>query len=371
MKSKEIIEKLFLKADVIINGNRPWDIQVHNEAMYNRILKNPSLGLGESYMDKWWDCEELDTFFYKVLRADLDEELKGDFKLAFWTIWQSLVNQQTKKKATEVGKVHYDIGNKLFEKMLDKRMIYTCGYWKNAENLDEAQEAKLDLICKKVGLKPGMKVLDIGCGWGGFLKYAAEKYGIKGVGITISKEQVELGKENVKGLDVDIRFQDYRDVNEKFDAIVSIGMFEHVGPKNYRTFMKVVEKNLNDDGLFLLHTIGDHITKRKPVDAWLNKYIFPNGTIPSQTRISKAADGIFVMEDWHNFSYYYSRTCKEWHNNFKNNWDELKNDYDERFYRMWSYYLLSCVGNFKARGAQLWQIVFSKKGVEGGYDSIR
>ena len=371
MKSKEIIEELLEHADVKINGDRPWDMKVHNEKTFDRIISNPSLGLGESYMDKWWDCEDLDTFFYKLLDAKLNYKLKGDFKLAIWTFGRFLINQQTKKKSKEVGEIHYDVGNKLYERMLDKRMTYTCGYWKDAKDLDEAQEAKLDLICKKVGLKPGMKVLDIGCGWGSFLQYAAEKYGIEGVGVTISKEQVALGQERVKGLPVEIRFQDYRDVTEEFDAIVSVGMFEHVGPKNYRTFMKQVDKNLKEDGLFLLHTIGNHFTKTIGGDPWLNKYIFPGGIIPSQTQIMKSTEKIFLMEDWHNFGNDYSLTCKAWHDNFKSHWDELKQDYDERFYRMWSYYLLSCVGSFKARNVQLWQIVMSKNGLKGGYDSIR
>ena len=371
MKSKEIIEELLEHADVKINGCRPWDMQVHNEKTFDRILSNPTLGLGESYMDGWWDCEELDTFFFKVLDAKIHRKVKGDFKLAAWTIGNLLINQQTKSKAKEVGEVHYDIGNKLYEKMLDKRMTYTCGYWKDAKNLDEAQEAKLELICKKIGLKSGMKVLDIGCGWGSFLQYAAEKYDIEGVGITISKEQVALGNERVKDLNVEIRFQDYRDVTEKFDAIVSVGMFEHVGPKNYKTFMKQVEKNLKDDGVFLLHTIGDHQNNSLRGNAWLNKYIFPNGVIPSQTQIMDSIDKIFVMEDWHNFGVDYSTTCKSWHDNFKAHWDELKEDYDDRFYRMWSYYLLSCVGSFRARNVQLWQIVLSKNGVKGGYNSVR
>ena len=371
MKSKKIIKKLLEYADIKINGNRPWDIQIHNDKAFSRILANPSLGLGESYVNEWWDCKELDTFFYKVLRARLDQKLKGNLSLAFAALSRSLINQQTKKKAKNVGKVHYDVGNDLYEKMLDKRMAYTCGYWESAKNLDDAQEAKLDLICRKVGLRPGMKVLDIGCGWGSFLQFAGEKYGIEGVGVTISREQVQLGNEKTKGLPVEIRFQDYRDVRGQFDAIVSVGMFEHVGPKNYHTFIKQVHRNLKDDGLFLLHTIGSHFKIASDGDPWLNKYIFPGGITPSQSQVMKSVEDIFVMEDWHNFGVHYSKTCKEWYNRFVANWGALKHDYDERFYRIWSYYLLSCVGSFKARNSQLWQIVFSKKGVLDGYTSVR
>ncbi len=255
--------------------------------------------------------------------------------------------------------------------MLDKRMVYTCGYWRNANNLNDAQEAKLELTCKKLNLKPGMKVLDIGCGWGSFAKYAAEKYKVKVVGITISKEQVILGNKLCKGLPVEIRLQDYRDLNEKFDRIVSLGMFEHVGPKNYKTYMKVVDRCLKDDGLFLLHTIGTNTIKGR-ADRWINKYIFPNGVLPSVNQITKSTEGLFVLEDWHNFREDYSKTLRAWHTNFNNNWDKIKKDYDERFKRMWNYYLVSMAAGFRVgKKFQLWQIVFSKNGVEGGYESVR
>lgn len=371
MKSKEILEEVLSHADIKINGDRPWDIKVNNEKMFDRIISNPSLGLGESYMDGWWDCDEIDSFFDRVLRAQLEKKIKGDIKLSLWTLSRALINKQTKEKAKEVGEEHYDVGNDLYEKMLDKRMTYTCAYWKDIENLDQAQEAKLDLICRKMKLKPGMKVLDIGCGWGSFLQYAAEKYGISGVGVTISKEQVALGNERLKDLDVEIRFQDYRDVEEKFDAVVSVGMFEHVGPKNYRTFMEQVDKNLKDDGIFLLHTIGKNKITFQESDPWYNKYIFPNGVLPAPQHITKSIEGVFVLEDWHNFGVHYDKTLMAWHKNFVDNWDSLKEKYDERFYRMWVYYLLMSAGSFRARHNQLWQIVLTKKGLKGGYDSIR
>lgn len=371
MKSEEIVAQILGYADVKIGGNRDWDIQVHDKRFYDRVLQNPSLGLGESYMNGWWDCKELDTFFFKILKADLPRRLKKDLKFLFRIIKNHLINKQTKSKAKEVGEIHYDIGNDLYEKMLDKRMVYTCGYWKDVDNLDKAQEAKLDLVCRKVGLKPGMKVLDIGCGWGSFLKYAAENYGIEGIGITISKEQAELAKERTKDLNIEIRFQDYRDVDEKFDTVVSLGMFEHVGPKNYRNYMKSVEKNLKDDGLFLLHTIGNNFTRLEQLDPWIEKYIFPNGVLPSQTQIMESTEKLFVLEDWHNFGVDYGKTCRSWYENLTKNWDNLNDKYDNRFYRMWKYFLLSSSGAFNARKMQLWQVVFSKKGVEGGYTSIR
>jgi cyclopropane-fatty-acyl-phospholipid synthase len=250
--------------------------------------------------------------------------------------------------------------------MLDKWLNYSCGYWENAKTLDEAQEAKLDLICRKIGLKPNMKILDIGCGWGGFAKYSATKYGARIHGITVSREQVKFAEKFCKGLDIKIELKDYRELKEKYDRIVSIGMFEHVGASNYRTFMKVAHRCLKADGLLLLHTIGGN-TSVNSTDPWINKYIFPNSMLPSAKQITSAAQGLFVLEDWHSFGQYYDNTLMAWHNNFTKNWTALKDTYDERFYRMWTYYLLSCAGSFRSRRNQLWQIVFSKEGIKGGY----
>jgi cyclopropane-fatty-acyl-phospholipid synthase len=367
---KEMAGNLLGKAGITINGNSPWDIQVYDERFYNRVLSQGSLGLGEAYMDKWWDCGELDEFFNKLLRASLEKKVKGDWKLFLQTGKAFIFNMQAGKRAYAIGKSHYDLGNDLYQAMLDKRLTYTCGYWKDANNLDEAQEEKLDLVCRKLRLQEGQRILDIGCGWGSFAKFAAEKYKVSVVGITISKEQASLATELCHGLPVEIRVQDYRDVYETFDQIVSLGMFEHVGYKNYRTYMNMAARCLKDDGLFLLHTIGGN-TSGKITDLWLNKYIFPNSLIPSIKQIAEASEEFFIMEDWHNFGTYYDKTLLTWFKNFDSNWEKLKDKYDERFYRMWKYYLLCCAGSFRARKNQLWQIVFSKKGVEGGYNSIR
>ncbi len=249
-------------------------------------------------------------------------------------------------------------------------MTYTCAYWKDAATLDYAQENKLDLTCRKLALKPGMHVLDIGCGWGSFAKFAAENYGVKVTGITVSKEQVELGKKMCEGLPVDLRLMDYRELTQTFDHIVSLGMFEHVGYKNYRSYMKVVHSCLKDEGLFLLQTIGSNLSSTF-TDPWINEYIFPDSLLPSISQIGKSIEGLFVMEDWHNFSADYDRTLMAWQNNFTSRWEELKDKYDSRFFRMWNYYLLSCAGAFRSRKNQLWQIAFSKNGIKGGYTSVR
>jgi len=367
---KNTAEKLLSLAGIEINGNNPWDLKVNNEGFYQRVLTRGSLGLGESYMDGWWDCGRLDEFFCRILRAQIQNKVKEDRLLLFKVLLARTINLQSKRRAFQIGERHYDLGNDLYESMLDKRMVYTCAYWEGAETLDEAQEKKLDLVCRKIGLQPGMKVLDIGCGWGSFAKYAAEKYKAEVTGITVSREQVELGERLCKGLPVEIRFQDYRDVTGDFDSIVSLGMFEHVGYKNYRTYMRVVNRCLKDDGLFLLQTIGGNESSVN-TEPWIDKYIFPNSLIPSIKQIGDAAEGLFVMEDWHNFSAHYDKTLMAWYRNFDTNWHKIKSNYDERFYRMWKYYLLSCAGSFRARKNQVWQIVFSKRGVSGGYKSIR
>lgn len=369
-KYKTTIEEILGIAGVQINGNNPWDIQVHNHEFYKRVLTDGELGFGESYMDNWWDAEKLDELIYKLLQARLDEKFKRKLSVLIQLFITRIFNLQSKRKAFDNGERHYDLGNDLFQNMLDKRMNYSCAYWKDAKNLDEAQENKLELICRKLSLKPGMRVLDIGCGWGAFGKYAAEKYKVEVVGITVSKEQIELGKKLCLGLPVEFKWMDYRDLFEKFDAIVSVGMIEHVGYKNYRTFFKVSNKCLKDDGLFLLHTIGRNNSSHN-INPWTNKYIFPNGLIPSIAQIGDAFQNLFVMEDWHNFGVDYDKTLLAWYANFVANWDQIKSKDSERFFRMWKFYLLSSAASFRTRRNQLWQIVLSKNGIPGGYQSIR
>ncbi|QNI03879.1 cyclopropane fatty acyl phospholipid synthase [Halomonas sp. SH5A2] len=360
---------LLKQADININGNRPWDIQLKAPGVIESALSRGNLGFGESYMNGDWDSESLDQFFYRLMRAQLHQRIKPT-KLIYHSLRSRLLNRQSAKRAWEVGEKHYDLGNEFYSAMLDKRMTYTCGYWKDAETLDEAQDAKLDLICRKLELKPGMRVLDIGCGWGSFMAYAAEHYGVECVGLTISKEQTEHGKALMKsGLPVEFRLQDYRDETEQFDRIVSVGMFEHVGRKNYREYMEVASRCLKEDGLFLLHTIGKNLSTTS-TDPWIDKYIFPNGELPTLGRVTDAAEALFVVEDVHNFGADYDKTLMAWHKNFEAMWPKFKDQFDDTFYRMWRYYLLSCAAAFRAREIQLWQFVLSKKGVLGGYERV-
>lgn len=372
--ARSFVERLLKKADVTIGGSRPWDITVHDECLYNRVIRYGTLGLGEAYMDGWWDAPALDAFIYKVIAARLDTAIRFNVAFFFSIVRAYLFNLQSDARAFKVGEVHYDLGNDLYEAMLDKRMVYTCGYWSSpageAKTLDEAQEAKLDLVCRKIDLKAGDRILDIGCGWGSFAKYAGEKYGASVVGITVSVEQAALARERCKGLPVEIRVQDYRSVDEKFDHIVSLGMFEHVGYKNYRTYFQVANRCLKDNGLFLLHTIGNNYSTAIG-DPWLCKYIFTGGMLPSVAQIGKAIERLFVMEDLHNFGADYDKTLLAWFKNFEATWPTLREKYGDKFYRMWKYYLLSCAGVARARQMQLWQIVLSKNGVPGGYKSVR
>jgi len=360
-KSETLIRELLDLTDIQINGSRPWDLQVHDDRLYDRILRDSSLGLGEAYMDGWWDCESIDEFINQVLRAHLDERIKSNLRMVLQVIQAKLFNQQSSAKAFEVGEKHYDLGNDLYQAMLDKRLNYTCAYWKNASNLDEAQEAKLELVCRKIGIQPGMRILELGCGWGSFAKYAAEKYNASVLGVTVSKEQVALGMELCKGLPVELRLQDYREVTGTYDAVISIGIMEHVGYKNYATYMQVVDRCLKKDGIAFVHTIGGN-SSYTASEPWTDRYIFPNGVLPSISQLSRAMEGRFVMEDWHNFGPDYDPTLMAWHSNFEKAWPDLKKKYSERFYRMWRFYLLSCAGGFRARNNQLWQIVFTRLG---------
>jgi len=368
--TEHFITDLFSQADIKINGNRPWDIRIKNDSFFDRVAACGSLGLGESYMDGWWECDALDQFFFKFLRNKLDRKEGITKPLIISQIKARIFNCQSRRKAFEVGEKHYDTGNDLFESMLDKNMAYSCAYWKDAENLDMAQDAKLDMICRKLQLAPGMRLLDIGCGWGSMIGYAARNYGVEAVGVTVSKEQAELARKRCEGLQVEIRLQDYREVKDTFDAIVSVGMFEHVGYKNYKTFMNVAKRCLKEEGLFLLHTIASNCTTRH-CDPWFDKYIFPNGMLPSIKQLGKAMEKQFVMEDWHNLGVHYDKTLMAWNENFTNNWPDLKERYDNRFRRMWSYYLLSLAGGFRARHIQVWQVVLSPNGQIGGYTSLR
>lgn len=360
------IEKMLHASDVQINGCRPWDIQVHDNHLFRRVLRYGSLGLGEAYMDGWWDAPELDQFLTRILTHRVEASLKP-WNLTLLNWYSRFLNMQSFALSKRVAENHYDLSNEFYSKMLDpKWMQYTCAYYAKAENLDDAQEAKLDQICKKLQLQPGEKVLELGCGFGGFAKFAAERYGVSVSGYNISKEQVKWAREWTKDLPVEIHLADYRTATGTFDKVVSIGLCEHVGYKHYRTLMSVAHRSLKNHGLFLLHCIGGNVSA-VCTDPWFEKYIFPGSVMPSAKQISNAFQGLFVMEDWHNFGIDYDRTCYDWFLNFDRNWDSFKDEYGERFYKMWKYYLMLCCAGFRSRKNQNWEVVLSKNGVAGGY----
>lgn len=369
-RTEQFLTSLLHKAGIEIDGAHPWDIQVHNGDLFKRLITGGSLALGESYMDGWWDAESLDGFFTRLFDIGAERNVHRPARLLLRFLFFHLFNQQSRRRSFQVGKRHYDAGNDIFENMLDSRMAYSCAYWKSAHDLETAQQAKLELICRKLGLQPGMRVLDIGCGWGSLLKYAAEKYGCEGFGITVSAEQVKLARLLNSGLPVKFKFQDYRKLNGCFDAITSVGMVEHVGWKNYSSFMRVAHRCLKPGGLFVLQTIGNPRSV-KETDPWIAKYIFPNSMLPSMAQLSLAAEPYFVIEDIQNFGPDYDRTLMAWDENFRSAWPGLKDKYGERFYRMWRYYLMSSAASFRTRRIQLWQLVLASKPGRFRYDAPR
>ena len=363
------VEQFADTAGITLNGSADWDIQIHNPALFRRIALLGSLGLGDSYVDGWWDCQRLDLMFERLISALKKRPPLAHLPDLLLRASQLLYNQQTRRRSRKVAYAHYNVGNDLYRRMLDQRMIYSCGYWANAETLDDAQYAKLDMACRKLELARGETLLDIGCGWGGMAKFAAEHYGVKVTGVTISSEQAKLATEACKGLPVDIRLIDYRAVTGKFDKIVSIGMFEHVGPRNYLTYMQHAHRLIADDGLFLLHTIGS--SQRSGADPWIAKHIFPNSRIPQLHQVTDAAMDLWRVEDLHNFGPDYAATLRAWHDNFEHHWAELSAHYDERFRRKWRYYLLCCSGAFSARSLELWQLVMRPFASCKPYRSLR
>jgi cyclopropane-fatty-acyl-phospholipid synthase len=374
---------LLSHADIRIGGPRPWDITVRDPRFYKRALAGGAIGLGESFMDGWWDVPALDQAIARMLGADLRAKLKfSPFMLTDAVaehlpnlpyVWPGLRPFLSRfRPYMAVAETHYEEGNDLYAAMLGKQMVYSCLYWENATTLEEAEEAKLDMSCRKLGLKPGQRVLDIGCGWGSFAKFAAERYGVSVVGYTISKEQSVLARERCRGLPVEIRLDDYRNIKGRFDRAASLGMFEHVGRDNFGAFMRVAHDSLTEDGIFLLETIGDNVS-RSECNPWFQKYIYqaPTSMFPSIKEIAAAIENRFVVEDWHNFGADYAPTLRAWHENVAARKDWVVAKYGERFYRMWVFYLLSCAGAFAARAYQNWQIVLAKRGIPEGFRQVR
>jgi len=366
-KAQDVMTNLLALADIRINGARPWDIQVHDRRFFSRVLASGTLGFGESYMDGWWDCDALDEMCCRAIRASLENRFA--FRLPnMWALLTALiVNQQTQRRSRNVGRVHYDLSNDFFEAMLDPNMQYSCALFVPGDDLASAQLRKLDWICRRLHLRPGLRLLDIGCGWGGLARHAAHNYGCHVVGITISREQFVYAQRWCRGLDVEIQLRDYRQVTERFDRVVSVGMVEHVGYKNYRTYMRAAARSLGEDGLFLCQGICGNVS-RFHADPWIKRYIFPNSVLPSIARLTRAAEDVFILEDVKNIGPNYDPTLLAWEENFRRAWPRFADRYGERFRRMWRFYLLSCAGAFRARSLQVFSILFSKGGTPIGSD---
>lgn len=357
-----------------LNGPGPCDPQILDPRAVWKVLLHGSLGAGEAYMDGWWDVADL-----QGMMAYLMESGKSDKFSQLWhvhrVIRRSLMNLQSHARAHIVAKAHYDIHDGLYRRMLDSSMTYTCGYWPHAHTLEEAQRAKLDLVCRKLGLKPGDRVLDIGCGFGSFAFHAATYYGASVVGVSLSEGQSRVARERCAGLPIEIRIQDYRHVDDgPFDHIASIGMFEAVGSKNFKTFMRQVRKLLKPGGRCVLHTIGTDLPYPSQ-DAWYDKYIFPNGELPSFSSIEAASHALLRRLDFHEFDTMdYPRTLRIWYDNFVAAWPDIQKlhiRFDDRFFRMWEYYLLVVAAAFQVRRMLLWQFVFCRQGDSQDYVPVR
>ncbi len=362
--AEKIITDLFAEADIEINGVRPCDIRVNDGRFFRRVLAEGTLGFGESYMESWWDCDDLEELCYRAIRSRIHTRIRPNLAAIVEVALSLLLNLQTKSRARIVGRRHYDLGNDFFGAMLDPSMQYSCAYFHGTNDLATAQELKMELICRKLGVHPGMRVLDIGCGWGGLARHMAMNHGCEVVGLTISAEQRRYAENLCADLPVDIRLQDYRDVEGVFDRVVSVGMFEHVGPKNHRIYMNKVRECLRPDGLFLLHTITANEI-RKTCDRWISKYIFANSMLPTASQVLQAGEGLFVTEDIHNLGQYYVPTLRAWESAFMKSREEFRARFGEEFVRMWRLYLLSCSGAFRARSLQVFQFLLSPEGVEG------
>ncbi len=364
-RAREKLAQLLGDTGIRLDGANPWDPAIHDDRVFGRILRAGMLGAGEAYVDGDWDCVALDELAARLARLGLDQKIGALWRdVGEWLVAR-FVNRQRGRSAIANGRAHYDIGDDLYAAMLGSTMVYSCGYWAKAANLDDAQRAKHELVCAKLELHAGQTLLDVGCGYGELARHAAAEHGVRVVGVTVSHHQAQHARRRCAGLPVEIQELDYRDIHGRFDRIVSIGMLEHVGLRNYERFFAQMRRLLAPDGLFLLHSIGSW--RDSPTfDPWLERYIFPGAMLPSALQIARALDGKLVIEDWQNFGADYDRTLLAWHTNFERAWPSLVH-YGERFQRMWRYYLLVSAGAFRARRNQVWQLVLCQDGHRGGY----
>jgi cyclopropane-fatty-acyl-phospholipid synthase len=350
-------------------------LNVSDDSVWYDIITKANLGIAEGYMHGKIDVDPLPLFLSLLNDTSIGTRRKEKFDVLGMVIgaieaptqmmgW--LFNLQTKELSSRVTKQHYDAGNDLYEVMLGPSMSYTCAYWKDAENLDQAQEAKFNLIMRKLELQPGMKVADLGMGWGTAAAYMHKHGKVNVTGVSLSEKQVEWAQNNLVKDGLRFIWSDYRehcedpDIVGTYDRIYSIGMFEHIGPKNYEPFFKCIKALLKPDGLAVVHTIGepDFVAAS---DQFLEKYIFPGAVIPTLPMATKAFEHHFILEDFQNFGHDYSKTLAAWHVNSLKFFRENPNAYSPEFQRMWEYYLKMCEALFELRINQLWHFVLSPR----------
>lgn len=377
---KALVTAKLAQAGITINGTNPWDLIVKDDRFYARTAIGGSLGLGDSYAEGLITCEDIGALQQRWIAADTHPpgpRWPRNPAEAWIRLKMLMSNQQNIERSRDVGKFHYDIGNDLYRRMLGPTMAYSCGYWAgikyatDALALDQAQRNKYQIICEKLNLRWGMRVLEIGCGSGGFAAYAAREYGVDIVGVSISKEQIAYAQQAYPDLcasgQINLQLMDYRGMydtfGQQFDAAVSIGMFEHVGPANYAVYMKAVRDCLKPHAPFLLHTI---VGNGNP-DPFMWYRIFRGGVLPLEAQMAKAAKPYFAIEHVENFGYDYYLTLKAWWNNFVAAWPELEHTYDRRFYRMWEFYLKACAALFEARRIHLQHWLLVPGGTKHGY----
>lgn len=359
--------KILQRSGIELNGKKPWDIQIKDPSIYMDTFLKGSLGFGDGYINGKWDVEKPDLFFEKIFLKHVS--LIPNLGDTLFNIRNFILNTQIGKRAFQVGEMHYDLGNEMFEYMLGESMGYSCGVFLNpGDTLGDAQYNKFETFCKKLRFRKGMKVLEVGAGWGTFARLAAQKYGVEVVGLTVSAEQKAFAENRCKGLPVKFLLMDYSDLDEKysgyFDRVVSIEMIEAVGRKNFHQYFSIIGRAMKDDGLFGLQSI----VGSGKADPFISTRIFPNGLVPSAADLVKNSADILRLKHWESIGKDYEKTLMSWEANFRNNWktiSKLKSSggrklYDDKFYRMWRYYLLSCAALFRTGMIDDAQIIMSK-----------
>ncbi|TMW56093.1 hypothetical protein Poli38472_008741 [Pythium oligandrum] len=381
-RAANLMKKALAEANIVIGR----DIIVHDEEIFLDWVNRGMLAIGESYMAKKWEAvTPLDEVLRRLLAQPTEKRRK---LLKSWNaklvgLSAHIFNYQSPSRAGIVGSYHYDLGNDFFKLWLDPHMQYSCAYFKDIEDtdLDGAQRLKMHMIAQKLKLEPGMRVLEIGCGWGGLACYLAKNYNVHVTGITISNEQLKEARkwaerEGVSHL-TSFEYQDYRGMHGQFDRVLSIAMLEAVGYKNMDMYYSVIERCLKPGGVAVVHSVTSNTSRKIPIQLWILKYIFPNGFLPSLQQMMKFTERKLIVEDVHNLGPDYDKTCFVWNQRFQEQWklgkieNPMKTQSNpEVFKRMWEFYLLYCCAGFRQRTLQLTQTVYSKAYFQR-YDTYR